>query len=312
MSQADWKTSRILVLGAKGMLGQDLMRVLREHLGVADCDQLSDWDLSEINICNKDEVALKIGKLKPSLVINAAAYTNVDGCEDHVEDAMDANAVAPGNIAKVCKEINARLVHFSTDFIFDGQSDRPYRPDDPTNPLSIYGKSKLEGENAIKTSGCDHLLIRTAWLFGVHGKNFVEAIFNKAAAGENLRVVNDQVGCPTYTIDLAHAVINLLNQDATETVHFCNSGICSWYDFAREIVGYASNDVTVEPIQSDQLDRPARRPAYSVLETSKYVELTGQTPASWQDALSRYMTEQDRSTSTDCAVRSTAETSGPS
>ena len=312
MSQVDWKIGRILVLGAKGMLGQDLMHVMREHLDVAAGDQLTGWDLPEINICNNDEVAQKIGQLKPTLVINAAAYTNVDGCEEHVDEATKANAAAPGYVAQACKEVGARLVHFSTDFIFDGQSDRPYKINDPTNPLSVYGKTKLEGEDAIRSSGCDHLLIRTSWLFGVNGKNFVEAIFNKAAGGENLCVVNDQVGCPTYAFDLAQAVVNLLNQNATGTVHFCNHGTCSWYDFACEIVSYASNEVTVDPMHSDQLDRPARRPAYSVLDTSNYVELTGLTPALWQDALLRYMTEKNRTKPSNQAIRTSANTSGPS
>lgn len=293
MNRGQWHKGRILVLGARGMLGQELVATLTQHLDSPTSDQLIAWDLPELDIGSKEDVLESISRVKPDLVINAAAYTNVDGCEENEEQTMSSNAAAPGFIAQACKETDSLLVHFSTDFVFDGRSDDPYKPGDSVNPLSVYGRSKWEGEVAIRSSGCHHLIIRTSWLFGIKGRNFVEAILNKAESGESLRVVNDQVGCPTYAVDLADAVVKLLNTRANSTIHFCNAEKCSWYDFAKEIVQYVSNDILVETMTSEQLHQSAQRPAYSVLDTSLYFEYTGHQPATWRDALSRYMTERN-------------------
>ncbi|UCC30665.1 MAG: dTDP-4-dehydrorhamnose reductase, partial [Phycisphaerales bacterium] len=210
------------------------------------------------------------------------------------ELGMAVNGKAPGHIAQVCAQISAVLVHFGTDFIFDGRSDRPYRPDDPANPLSVYGQSKWEGEQAVRAAGCHHLIVRTSWLFGPFGHNFVEAILGQAQRGESLKVVSDELGRPTLASDLAEAVVRLLDAGARETVHFANAGQCSWFEFAREIVAQSGLDVPVTPISSDALNRAARRPAYSALDTSRYTELTGHTAAEWSEALRRYLASRSK------------------
>ena len=294
MSVADWTKGRVLVLGSEGMLGRELMALFHRRLGEGAERSLVGWDIGELDIRDREAVSNALDRLKPSVVVNAAAYTDVDGCETNVELGMAVNGKAPCHIAQVCAEISALLVHFGTDFIFDGGSDRPYSPDDPANPLSAYGQSKWEGEQAVRAAGCPHLIVRTSWLFGPFGHNFVEAILGQAQRSEPLTVVSDESGRPTLASDLAEAVVRLLDVAARKTVHFANSGQCSWFEFAREIVAQSGLDVPVMPISSDELDRAARRPAYSVLDTSRYTELTGHTPAKWSEALRRYMASRSK------------------
>lgn len=283
----DWmQKGRVLVLGARGMLGQELVRVLGERKPEG---RVFAWDVDELDICDESAVRVALSERAPAVVINAAAYTDVDGCETNQELAHAVNGAGPGNLARACIGIGAVLVHFGTDFVFDGLSGRPYRPMDAANPLSAYGRSKWEGEQAVRAAGCRHLIVRTSWLFGLGGRNFVEAILAKASAGEGLRVVDDQVGRPTLASDLAAGVVRLMDVGAAGTQHFANSGECSWYEFAKEIVQQAGMSVEVTPMKSSELGRPARRPAYSVLDTSGYEELTGDRPAPWTDALSRYL-----------------------
>lgn len=288
MNPPEWADKNVLVLGAGGMLGRELMAVLGRRMGDAADKGLIGWDIAELDIRNRDAVFDSVCRLQPSILINAAAYTDVDGCESNVEEARAVNATGPGDLAAACHKVGALLVHFGTDFIFDGRSDRPYRPDDPANPLSVYGQSKWEGEQAVRAAGCQHLIVRTSWLFGPFGHNFVEAILARAQQGEPLNVVSDQVGRPTLASDLAEAVVRLLDVGTRETVHFANAGQCSWFEFAQEIVRQADMSIPVQPISSEEMDRPARRPDYSVLDTSKYTELTSDQPAPWCDALSRY------------------------
>lgn len=283
-----WATSPTILSGASGMLGHELAPALRARLDAP----LYCFDL-DLDIRDARAVGAKFAELKPGTVINAAAFTDVDGCESQVEIAMAVNAKAAGNLAAACKNVGATLVHFSTDFVFDGSSTRPYLPDDETNPLSMYGKSKRDGEIAIRESGCRHLIIRTSWLFGPHGKNFVEAILARAASGRPLSVVTDQAGCPTLASSLAAAVVRLLDVGATGTVHFCNAGACSWHEFACEILRLAGYDVVVAAINSEALNRPATRPAYSVLDTGSYTLATGHEPDSWRAALKRYFQERE-------------------
>lgn len=268
------------------MLGQELVELLRERMAG---EGVIAWDIAELDICDEAAVRRSLGKVAPAVVINAAAYTDVDGCETHQELAHSANGVGPGHVARACVDIGASMVHFGTDFVFDGLARRPYRPMDAANPLSAYGRSKWEGEQAVRAAGGRYLIVRTSWLFGLGGRNFVEAILAKASAGEGLRVVDDQVGRPTLASDLAAGVLQLLDASAAGTVHFANSGECSWYEFAKEIVRQAGMSVEVTPMKSAELGRPARRPAYSVLDTSGYEEVTGDRPAHWTDALSRYL-----------------------
>lgn len=290
MSIPDWASRGVLVLGAHGMLGRDLVDVFRKRLSDPAGRRVVGWGLAELDIRDRGAVLEAVRGLKPSVVINAAAYTDVDGCETNTEEAMAVNGDGPGHIAEACAEIGAALAHFGTDFIFDGKADRPYRPDDPANPLSVYGRSKWKGEQAVRAAGCHHLIARTSWLFGPHGRNFVEAILARAETGQALRVVTDQIGRPTLACDLAEAVVRMLDAEARGTFHFANSGQCSWFQFAEEILRQAGIDACVHPIMSEQLDRPAGRPACSVLNLGRYVKLAGQTPAPWQDALMRYLT----------------------
>jgi len=283
-----WAGGCTLVLGAAGMLGRELVHLLHKRAEESGGRVVS-WDLADLDIRDRSAVYGTIGNLRPGVVVNAAAYTDVDGCETDVSGAMAVNAQGPGHLAQACDPVGAMLVHFGTDFVFDGSLERAYRPDDVANPLSVYGRSKWEGEQAIRAASCRHLIVRSSWMFGPRGRNFVEAILAQAGAAKPLRVVNDQVGSPTLAADLADAVIRLLDAGEQGTFHFANSGQCSWFEFAGEILEQAGMDRDVEPITSEQLHRPARRPAYSALDTSKYAEATGTRPVCWQDALRRYL-----------------------
>jgi dTDP-4-dehydrorhamnose reductase len=278
------------------MLGRELVRRLAEDEAISS-DRLIGWTSADLDITDRAGVLKALEALRPGSVLNAAAYTDVDGCESHMERAHSVNGSGPGYIAEGCRIVNATLVHVSTDFVFDGKADRPYRPEDPCQPLSVYGRSKRQGELAVVQSGADHMIVRTSWLFGMGGRNFVDTILARGRAGQPLRVVTDQVGRPTYTCDLAEAVIHLLDVGARGTVHVANTDECSWFGFAAEILRQEGISVSLEPITSDRLDRPARRPSYSVLDTTWYTSKTGHTTPSWPDALRRYR-EQRAATET--------------
>jgi dTDP-4-dehydrorhamnose reductase len=227
-------------------------------------------DLPDFDIVGAD-CAGEVAALAPDWVVHAAAATDVDGCERDPAMAMAVNGTGTRNVAEGCRRAGAGLVYVSTDFVFDGQKSCPYVETDAPAPLSAYGRSKLEGERAVQAIVQRWVIVRTAWLFGAHGRNFVKAILGKAAAGEHLRVVNDQVGSPTYAGDLADAIVRLLAREFVGMFHLTNGGFCSWYDFTREILrqaGYAA--IGVAPISSDELNRPARRPAYSVLANAAW------------------------------------------
>ncbi len=288
MSDRRWDEGSVLILGAEGMLGRDLTPALRKRLDDRNGERVIAWDRRQLDIRDRDAVVRSIRELKPSLVVNAAAFTNVDGCEREVEQATAVNAHAPGHIAAACHQVGAKMVHFSTDFIFDGMSTRPYRIDDAPGPLSVYGRSKWEGEEAVRAAADRHLIVRTSWLFGPFGRNFVEAILGKAQDGGPLRVVMDQIGRPTLSAHLSEAVVNLLDVDAEGTFHFANEGQCSWFEFAQAVLRQTGMDVPVEPITTAESGRLARRPACSVLDLTRYVETTGRRPAPWPEALDGY------------------------
>jgi len=288
----NWADKPIVLTGAAGMLGHELVSALNARLGDAVGDRLSCFDL-DLDIRDAAGVSSKLAELGPGVVINAAAFTDVDGCESAERQAMEVNCTGARNLAGACARVGAILVHFSTDFVFDGTSTRPYRPDDTPNPQSVYGKSKWAGELAVREAGCAHLIIRTSWLFGPHGRNFVEAILSRAKAGDTLSVVTDQVGCPTLASDLAEAVVRLLDAGATGTVHYCNAEPCSWHAFAVQIVQQAGYDVPIHPLTTDALGRPAPRPAYSALDTASYTAATGDTPRPWPQALADYLARRD-------------------
>jgi dTDP-4-dehydrorhamnose reductase len=277
---------KILILGHKGMLGSDLLLRLFAFHDVTGKD-MEDFDISSQGAC--EEV---IAETDPDIVINAAAYTNVDGCESDSDACFSVNAEGVKNIALACLQKRIKIVHFSTDYVFDGTRKTPYQEDDKCTPLNVYGKSKLAGEHYLKQFSDNFLLIRSAWLYGKNGKNFVKTIIEKARTEKLLKIVDDQVGSPTFTWDLAAAVQLLIEGQHTGIFHITNRGNCSWYEFAVKILKSACiPDVTVKPIKSDELERPARRPHYSVLTCRKFSETTGKVMRYWQVALDDYISK---------------------
>lgn len=275
---------KILVLGHKGMLGSDLM------LRLAAAHEMTGIDIGDFDITAEDDCARVISERSPEVVINAAAYTDVDGCETNRERCFAVNAVGVKNIALACRGRGIRIVHFSTDYIFDGRKETPYVETDPPAPLNVYGASKLEGERFLEAFSDHWLLIRTAWLYGQNGKNFVKTILEKSFTVKTLDVVDDQIGAPTYAWDLAAAVGLLIDGGREGIFHLTNRGRCSWYEFACKILEYAGKTgVSVRPIRSQVLARSAVRPAWSVLSSRKFSEETGKTMRSWQTALQDYL-----------------------
>ena len=251
---------------------------------------------SECDISNRGQVSQLFQSHRPTLLLNCAAHTAVDQCEDEPERANAINGSGPGYLAELCREFCSKLVHFSTDFVFSGHIDRPYRPDDTPLPLSTYGKSKLLGEEQIKTvTPLSWLTVRTSWLFGRHGNCFPKIIVDRASSGHVLKVVNDQIGCPTYAADLAGAVLELLNRGAEGIWHITNAGATSWYEFAKSIVEEFGIPAEVAPISTAQWiamrPKQAQRPSYSVLDLEPYAALTGTGMRDWRDALRDYRTE---------------------
>lgn len=279
---------RVLVTGARGQLGSELVRQALQRGWLVVPLAHADLDIG-------DRVAVRraMETAKPSAVLNAAAYTRVDDAERDPVEALRVNAEGPRNLARACREEGIPIVHFSTDYVFDGRACRPYRPDDPPSPLGAYGRSKWEGERAVGEETDRHIILRTAWVFGVQGRNFVKSILGRAGEGKTLRVVDDQVGSPTAADDLANAALTAL-EHARDTGsgwglhHFVNAGQTTWHGFAEQIVARARGPMVVgeiERIASTDLDLPAPRPAYSVLDTTSYVETFGLAPRPWEVAL---------------------------
>jgi dTDP-4-dehydrorhamnose reductase len=270
----------ILVVGANGMLGHDLMQVLE--------GDVRGLDLPDIDITSLDSVRRVLLTLKPKVIINSAAYTDVDGCEANIEQAMAVNGEGVGFLALTAREIGATLVQISTDYVFDGGKGSPYLEDDPVGPLSIYGESKLAGElNAATVPS--HLIVRTQWLYGLHGKNFVETMLRLATEKSELAVVDDQIGSPTWTYDLALAIKALLQKGCRGTYHAANGGFCSWNEFARAIFEEEGLKVTVNGMTTKELNRPANRPLYSTLDCGKLERDSGFRPQQWREALKKYL-----------------------
>jgi len=270
----------ILVVGSNGMLGQELMGLFGSAARGVDVD--------EIDITDLESVQRVLITLKPRAVVNAAAYTDVDGCEAQAELALQVNGEGVAHLAMISKEIGAKLVQVSTDYVFDGGKDLPYQEDDAPAPLSIYGESKLAGEMNARFNP-DHLIVRTQWLYGHAGKNFVETMLTLAGQRSELTVVDDQIGSPTWTYDLALAIKALIDKGCRGTYHAANTGFVSWNGFAREIFRLADLDVAVTPMSTAQLGRPAPRPLHSTLDCGKLAQDTGLVARPWQEALKRYL-----------------------
>jgi dTDP-4-dehydrorhamnose reductase len=266
------------------MLGKDLVPILSAK------GQVCARDIDDFDITDPKRVQQEVEALRPQVLVNAAAYTDVDRCESRKEMAFAVNAEGARSVALACAAIGGRMIHLSTDYVFDGSSRVPYREEDIPNPLNVYGSSKLQGERHIQEILENHLIIRTEWLYGRHGKNFVDTILRLAGQQKELRVVDDQRGSPTFTKDLSFALGRLIGIEARGILHVTNSGSCTWYEFTRQILrakGY--NHVQVIPISSGELARPAKRPASSVMDCQRYEKLTGRKMRPWEEALKEYL-----------------------
>ena len=271
------------------MLGSDLVHELNER-----GENVIPLARADLDVTDSRAVLARITTERPDIVVNCAAYTKVDQAEEEESTANAINGSSVELLAAAANEARALLVHISTDFVFDGNGSRPYEVTEPTAPLSAYGRSKLLGEVAA-THAAKHAIVRTSWLFGTHGPNFVEAIRGQLRKGTNpLRVVSDQRGRPTYTPHLARAVIRIANlaadsEDARGVFHYADAGECSWFEFATAIVAESGSDAEVRPVSTEEFPRPAKRPAYSVLSTERYERVTGVKPDEWRDGLREYL-----------------------
>ena len=281
----------LLVTGCYGQLGKELQRL-------ASCNLEHQWfftDVDTLDITHPDAVERYFSEHCIGVCINCAAYTAVDKAEDEPEMAARVNTLAPKILADACLKHNALLVHVSTDYVFDGNGTSPYQVDAPVNPQSVYGSTKAEGERLIRESGCNHIIVRTAWLYSSSGKNFVKTMLTLANTRHEINVVADQRGCPTWAYDLAQAIVRLMDhygsEQVHETFHFTNEGNITWYDFACAIMEIGGKTCKVNPITTDQYPAKAHRPAYSVLDLSKIKEVTGMEIPHWRDSLSRCIEE---------------------
>jgi dTDP-4-dehydrorhamnose reductase len=289
---SDPRTKRILIIGAKGMLGRDLVNVLSStfHKNNRLGWEISAWDIDEIDIRDEKSTVAKIEHLRPGIIINVAGYTDVDGCELNEEKAFAVNAEGMKHVALGALRCRSKVVYLSTDYIFDGEKKEPYLENDPPNPLNVYGRSKWKGEQYVQQLVEDVLIIRTQWLYGKYGKNFVASILNQARDKRVLSIVNDQIGSPTYTVDLSEAISILLQGDARGVFHVSNKDLCSWYTFGQTILKLIGMDrVKVVPITSKELIRPASRPLYTALNCQKLKQVTGMAMRPWSEALKDFL-----------------------
>ena len=274
----------LTLIGAAGMLGSDLQATCQQQNRT-----LTTLDLPEIDITDPESIRNAV-PATTDWIINCAAYTNVDGAETNQAAAFAVNATGPANLAAYCKESGIRLLQLSTDYVFDGASAIPYNEAAATNPLSVYGQSKLKGELAVQDSGCRYLIARTQSLFGWHGPNFIKAILRLVEQGNiPLQVVDDQISCPTWSVHLSEALLALIDADASGVVHTSSEGQCSWFDFACAITAATTPETEVLPVPAATYPRPAKRPPNSVLSKTKYTALTKQKFPPWQDALAGYL-----------------------
>lgn len=298
------RRTRLLVTGANGMLGTDMCEIADGRgfpFSADDVVEVSAEKISRfkeiIHITEKRcdltdavSVAGLVAEAKPDVIINCAAYTDVDRAETDRERAFAVNCAAVRNVVSVANRCRAKVVHIGTDYSFDGNSDVPYTENDPPSPLGVYAKSKVAGEEEVKKAEHGWLIVRASWLYGAHGKNFVETILRLAAEQPELRVVDDQTGSPTFTRDFAGAVLDLIEKNATGIVHAPNTGSVSWHEFACEILRNAGLANPVKTMTTAELGRPAPRPAFSVLDNTLYSRLTGKVLRGWREALRDFQT----------------------
>ena len=275
---------RVFVTGVKGQLGNDVMDQLEKQgltgIGV---------DGEEIDITDPEACRKVITEAKPDAVIHCAAYTAVDAAEDNVELCRKVNGEGTRNIARVCRDLNIKMMYISTDYVFNGQGERPWEPDDYREPLNVYGQTKYEGELAVEELVENFFTVRIAWVFG-RGKNFIKTMLRLGRENGAVNVVNDQIGSPTYTYDLARLLVDMIQTEKYGRYHATNEGICSWYEFACEIFRQAGmTEVKVTPVSSGQFQAKAKRPMNSRMSKEKLTEEGFERLPSWQDALGRYL-----------------------
>lgn len=276
---------RILVTGVPGLLSDDLIPILRTRHEVVPCS------LPDLDITDREAVLKTIPDHLPHLVINCAGYTNVDGAEEHIEEARQVNALGVAHLAVACRDLDIPLLHISTDYVFDGLSEVPYRPGDTPRPLNVYGQTKWEGEGLATGLLKKYFIVRTSSLYGKNGPNFVRTILQKAGEGKPLSVVTDQIMSPTWAVNLSQGILALIESEKYGTYHLTDrtDGGISWYDFAQVILKTIGSDLKVRPISTRKLKRPAIRPAYSVLDTSQLTAAVGFRPLFYQEALQQFI-----------------------
>jgi dTDP-4-dehydrorhamnose reductase len=279
---------KVLVTGANGQLGQELVKQL-----AVSKHQLYAFTKDELDITDQEQVVAICDELRPNVIINAAAYTNVDGAESNQELAFQVNAVGQRNLAVAAEKIAAKICYVSTDYVFNGQATSPYNEYSNVEPIGVYGQSKYAGEFLTQTLSTKYFIVRTAWVYGEFGANFVKTMLKLAEERDELGVVHDQVGSPTNAVDLAQFLIELIDTEKYGIYHCTNSGICTWYEFAKEIFSLSNKNITVNPLTSEQFPRPAKRPAYSVLGDLA-LKMNGFAPRRhWKDALYEYLNKNN-------------------
>lgn len=287
---------KILITGSKGQLGNELIDIIKS--GKAEIGEVSEvvknseaigLDVDELDITNLEQVTAKLNELKPDVVINCAAATNVDGCESNEDFAFKVNSIGPRNLAIVCEKIDAKLVQVSTDYVFSGVGNKPLTEYDLTAPYSVYGKTKLLGENYVREFSSRYFIVRTAWLYGYVGHNFVYTMKKLGKERDTITVVNDQKGNPTHANDLAYHILKLIQTEEYGVYHCTGKGECTWYDFAKMIIELSGEKCEVKPCTSEEYKTPAKRPEYSSLDNMMLRNTVGDEMRDWKDAIKSFM-----------------------
>ena len=281
---------RVLGTGAKGQLGTDVMAELKSNNIEAVGIDREELDIVDAKACEEFFDKANAEK-RIDAVIHCAAYTAVDKAEDEQELSYNINALGTKNIATACKKFDMKLMYISTDYVFNGQGERPWEPDDEREPLNVYGKTKYEGELFVEKLSDKYFIVRIAWVFGIAGHNFIKTMLKLAKERDSLTVVDDQIGSPTYTADLSKLLVSMIQTDKYGRYHATNEGYCSWYEFAKEIFKVAGVEIDVKPVDSSAYPAKAKRPANSRMEKSKLDEMGFKRLPSWQDATRRYIEE---------------------
>jgi dTDP-4-dehydrorhamnose reductase len=283
---------RVVIIGSGGRLGAALTRAYRGKF------EINDFNHAQLDLCAPDDLRLKLNERDFDVLINAAAFTNVDLAQKEREQAFLVNAEAPRVLAEICRDKSARLIHFSTDYVFDGEKEEPYREEDPPQPVSVYGESKREGEKSVLQTDDRHLVVRVSWVFGPDRLSYVDQMIERARENENVAAVADKFSTPTYTHDIAEMLLPILAEPPTGILHIANTGQCTWQEYAQHALdcchkfGVPLKATKVGALKmSDMKNWVARRPVYTVLSTAKYTSVTGNTPRSWRDAVTEYVRE---------------------